>query len=168
MEFEPVDQVAPGDRGRLPVPGLEHRPLLAPVARQREDGPVGEVVLPRRRRGEGEAGPGEFGVQDPPGLAEEVAPGGREAEDGSAGFGGDRHSAAEPGLALEQHDLVAGPGEACGRREPGRAAADDRDQRLASQARNATRPLRIWASRRTARVIVAISRTAAMIAACTG
>ena len=41
-----------------------------------------------------------------------------------------RGHAAHPLPRLEHHDLVAGPGELPGQREPGRARADDRDHEL--------------------------------------
>ena len=86
----------------------------------------------------------------------------------SSGSRGDVDARAECRLALEHDDLVADLGEAGGGGESGKPAADDGDQRAASQARKAVTPRRIWASSSTARAIVAISRMPARIAACTG
>ena len=165
---EPVEQVAPGDRCRLAEGVAERGPLLAPVGGQDEAGAVGEAVAAGRGGHECEPGAVEFRVQGPAGLAEQVAPGRGQGDDGLVRLAGDVDACAEFRLTLEHDDFVPDLGEAGGSRQSGKPAADDSDQRAATQARKAVAPRRIWVSSITARATVPISRMPARIAACTG
>jgi len=165
---EAVQQVAPGDGRGLAEAVAQRRPLLAPVGGQGESGAVGEAVLARWGSAQLQAAAPEFGVEGASGLAEQVAPGCREGDHAVVGLAGDVDARSQVEVTLEDGHVVADLGQSRGSGKSGQPAADDSDQRAASQARNAVTPRRIWVSSTTASAMVPISRRPARIAACTG
>src|SRR5215211_8701066 len=78
--FQAVEEVLPAGGHARPVSVANGGVLLASIGRQDEDEVVGEDQPWRVRWDECVAQPGQFGLQRPATLAEQITPGSREAE----------------------------------------------------------------------------------------